>query len=158
MGVERDVSHAQARWTCTRVSAASAGTIVDDRIKWTQVEGFRCDVLPVKPRYDELVRAIAVVRQQSWQELLMFDVICEGLHGNAVQRPMDYHPEDMGYLSSLRWNTSKNPTMKRNSGITIVILYPPITYYWTVPLILVHSYLLGKLTSSKIADTKVSGF
>jgi hypothetical protein len=33
-----------------------------------------------------------------------------------------------------------------------------ITYHWTVPLILVHSYLVGKLTSSKIADTKVSGF
>jgi hypothetical protein len=37
-------------------------------------------------------------------------------------------------------------------------LYPPITYYWTVPLILDHSYLVGKLTRSKIADTKMSGF
>ncbi len=36
--------------------------------------------------------------------------------------------------------------------------YPLITYYWTVPLILDHSYLAGKLTSLKIADTKVSGF
>ncbi len=36
--------------------------------------------------------------------------------------------------------------------------YPPITYYWTVPLILDHTYLVGKLTSSKIAETKVSGF
>ncbi len=27
-------------------------------------------------------------------------------------------------------------------------IYPPITYYWTVPLTLDHSYLLGKLTSS----------
>jgi hypothetical protein len=36
--------------------------------------------------------------------------------------------------------------------------YHPITYYWTVPLILDHSYLVGKLTNSKIADTKVSGF
>ncbi len=34
---------------------------------------------------------------------------------------------------------------------------PPITYFWTVPLILDHSYLVGNLTSSKIADTKVSG-
>jgi hypothetical protein len=34
--------------------------------------------------------------------------------------------------------------------------YPPITYYWTVPLILDHSYVVGKLTSSKIVDTKVS--
>jgi hypothetical protein len=30
-------------------------------------------------------------------------------------------------------------------------------YYWTVPLILDFSYLVGKSTSSKIADTKVSG-
>jgi hypothetical protein len=29
----------------------------------------------------------------------------------------------------------------------------PITYYWTVPLILDHSYLVEKSTSSKIADT-----
>jgi hypothetical protein len=36
--------------------------------------------------------------------------------------------------------------------------YPSITYYWRVPLLLDHSYLVGKLTSSKIADTKVSGF
>jgi hypothetical protein len=39
-----------------------------------------------------------------------------------------------------------------------VQLYPPITYYWTVPLILDPSYLVGKLTSSKIAHTKGSGF
>ncbi len=36
-----------------------------------------------------------------------------------------------------------------------VLRYHPITYYWTVPLILDHSFLVGKLTSSKIADTKV---
>jgi hypothetical protein len=36
--------------------------------------------------------------------------------------------------------------------------YPSITYYWIVPLILDHLYLVGKLTSSRIADTKVSGF
>jgi hypothetical protein len=36
--------------------------------------------------------------------------------------------------------------------------YAPINYYWTVPLILHHSYLVGKSTSLKIADTKVSGF
>ncbi len=40
----------------------------------------------------------------------------------------------------------------------IRIKYPPITYYWTVPLILDHSYPVGKLSSSKIADTNVSGF
>jgi hypothetical protein len=38
------------------------------------------------------------------------------------------------------------------------VQYPSITYYWTVPIILDHSYLIEKLTSSKIADTKVSGF
>jgi hypothetical protein len=32
--------------------------------------------------------------------------------------------------------------------------YPVITYYWTVPLILDHSYLVGNLTNSKIAETK----
>jgi hypothetical protein len=35
---------------------------------------------------------------------------------------------------------------------------PPITYYWKVPLIFDHSYLVGKLKSSKIADTKMLGF
>jgi hypothetical protein len=34
-------------------------------------------------------------------------------------------------------------------------LYPPITYYWTGLLILDHSYLVGNLTSSKIAQRKV---
>jgi hypothetical protein len=34
----------------------------------------------------------------------------------------------------------------------------PITYHWTVPIILDHSYLVGKLKGSKIADKKVSGF
>jgi hypothetical protein len=38
------------------------------------------------------------------------------------------------------------------------IEYPTITYYWTVPLILDQSDLVGKSTSSKIADTEVSGF
>ncbi len=37
-------------------------------------------------------------------------------------------------------------------------IYLPITYYWTVPLILDNSYHVGELTSSKIADTEVSGF
>ncbi len=35
-----------------------------------------------------------------------------------------------------------------------VILCPPITYYWTGLLILDHSYLVGNLTNSKIAETK----
>jgi hypothetical protein len=32
--------------------------------------------------------------------------------------------------------------------------YHPITYSWTVPLILDRSYLLGNLRNSKIAETK----
>ncbi len=36
----------------------------------------------------------------------------------------------------------------------VVEIYSPITYYWTVPLILDHSYLVGNLTNSKIAETK----
>ncbi len=36
----------------------------------------------------------------------------------------------------------------------LTVLYPTITYYWTVPLILDHSYLVGNLTNSKIAETK----
>ncbi len=31
---------------------------------------------------------------------------------------------------------------------------PPITYYWTGLLILDHSYLVGNLTNSKVAETK----
>ncbi len=31
---------------------------------------------------------------------------------------------------------------------------PPITYYWTVPLILDHAYIVGKLIRTKIADNK----
>jgi hypothetical protein len=42
--------------------------------------------------------------------------------------------------------------------ISFFLSPPPITYFKTVPLILDHSYLVGKLTSSKTADTKVSGF
>ncbi len=34
-------------------------------------------------------------------------------------------------------------------------IYPLTLYYWTGPLILDHSLLVGKLTSSKIADTSV---
>jgi hypothetical protein len=33
--------------------------------------------------------------------------------------------------------------------------YSPITYYWTGLLMLDHSYLVGNLTNSKVAETKV---
>jgi hypothetical protein len=34
------------------------------------------------------------------------------------------------------------------------LIYPTITYSWTVPPILDHSYLVGNLTISEIAETK----
>jgi hypothetical protein len=43
-------------------------------------------------------------------------------------------------------------------GLWDVSDYFPITYYWTVHLILDHSYIVGKLTSSKIADQKCQDF
>jgi hypothetical protein len=52
-----------------------------------------------------------------------------------------------------------SPFLCRNCQSSFIIfesIYPRITYYWTVLLILDHSYLTGKLTSSKIA-VKVSG-
>ncbi len=54
------------------------------------------------------------------------------------------------------------PLDRRLSGplmeCKFLLIYPPIAYYWTVPLILDHLYLVGKVTSSEIADTRVSGF
>jgi hypothetical protein len=43
-----------------------------------------------------------------------------------------------------------------SSGRCVVLIfqYPQITYYWTVHLILDHSYLAGNLTNSKIDETK----
>jgi hypothetical protein len=40
------------------------------------------------------------------------------------------------------------------SGRAVIINYPPITYYWTGILILDHSYVVGNLINSKIAETK----
>jgi hypothetical protein len=65
--------------------------------------------------------------------------ICSLFRGVAA---IDYGHEDDEYINESIWR----------------YWYPPITYYWTVPLILDHSYLVGILTSSKIADAKVSGF
>ncbi len=55
----------------------------------------------------------------------------------------------------------KSPPWTKCEGTSFFLSYtpvPPILYYWTVPLILDHSYLDGKLTNSKVSDTKVSGF
>jgi hypothetical protein len=52
----------------------------------------------------------------------------------------------------------RTPSLPFQKVLNSRSIYPPITYYWTVPLILDCSYLVGKSASSKIADTKVSGF
>jgi hypothetical protein len=41
-----------------------------------------------------------------------------------------------------------------SSRSKLLVVYPPITYYWTGLLILDHSYLVGNSKSSRIAETK----
>ncbi len=43
---------------------------------------------------------------------------------------------------------------KEISLFSVAYTYPLLTYYWTGLLILDHSYLVGNLTNSKIAETK----
>jgi hypothetical protein len=43
-----------------------------------------------------------------------------------------------------------------SSAVQFTFGYTPITYYWTNLLILDHSYLVGNLTSSQIAETNTS--
>jgi hypothetical protein len=62
--------------------------------------------------------------------------------------------------SSLSGGVESTPKKKEQRRIQIHFWdfsTPPITYSWTVSLILDHTYLVGKLTRTKIADTKVSG-
>ncbi len=44
--------------------------------------------------------------------------------------------------------------LKKNEPKSTTQKNPPITYYWTSLLILGHSYIVGNLTNSKIAETK----
>jgi hypothetical protein len=44
--------------------------------------------------------------------------------------------------------TVKDVFAMPQSGTVSPSLYHPITHYWTVPLILDHSYIVGKLTIS----------
>jgi hypothetical protein len=75
---------------------------------------------------------------------------------------LDYGYEDGAYCLSTRSAATYERTLclpsaplsivgwswkHANSGAAITVVTPPITYYWTVPLILDHSYLVGKLTS-----------
>ncbi len=54
--------------------------------------------------------------------------------------------------------------MNLGDGCDVPTIVPAVdhlftyTHYWTVPLILDYSYIVGKWTNSKIADRKVSGF
>ncbi len=43
---------------------------------------------------------------------------------------------------------------KKKRSLLMYKKLPPITHYWTVSLILDHSYLVGNLTNSEIAETK----
>ncbi len=51
-------------------------------------------------------------------------------------------------------HSNYNSESKISQGIINLEYYPTITYYWTVSLKLDHSYLVGNLTNSKIAETK----
>ncbi len=48
----------------------------------------------------------------------------------------------------------KISSKRSNNGLFGVLKHPPITYYWTGLVILDHTYLVGNLTNSKIAETK----
>jgi hypothetical protein len=83
--------------------------------------------------------------------------------------PIDMFPEEVAMFESdpdqvrLCFKLSKQSNFQNLDAVrflstVLATNYRPITYYWTVPLILDHSYLVGKLTSLKIADTKVSMF
>ncbi len=60
------------------------------------------------------------------------------------------------FLRSSHVLANLHSRFRKNARLPLAL--PPITYYWTVSLIVDHSYLVGNLTSSKIADTKVPGF
>jgi hypothetical protein len=52
------------------------------------------------------------------------------------------------------WSRMAEKEVLKSEEFYINFWYPPITYCWTVSLILDHSYLVGNLTNSKIAETK----
>jgi hypothetical protein len=67
--------------------------------------------------------------------------------------------DEMSYVPV--FNCSKSPVVPENNILVLVSTkntvphpLPPITHYWTGLLILDHSYLVGNLTNSKIAETK----
>jgi hypothetical protein len=84
-------------------------------------------------------------------------------HNDRVENMFNYKKRQVSLEQSYFPFLSESKKNRRehtcNAGLSLVRCgYPLITYYWIVPLILDHSYLIGKLTSSKIADSKVSGF
>jgi hypothetical protein len=118
-----------------------------------------------------IANRITDVRRNEINRRVVFDV-CKLLV--VFVSPVEMWPAQ-GPLFTL-WSFSNNDRNATNinaiilaQGVAILIgvfwkreswrpNYPPNNYFWTVPLILDHSYLVAKLTSSKIADTKVSGF
>jgi hypothetical protein len=49
---------------------------------------------------------------------------------------------------------AEKSTYTNEPSVRKPLVLPPITYHWTGLLILNHSYLMGNLTNSKIAETK----
>jgi hypothetical protein len=58
------------------------------------------------------------------------------------------------YVLNLLYSKSDAIVQYTCSNFPSSAYLPPITYYWTVPLILDHSYLVANLTNSKIAEAK----
>jgi hypothetical protein len=70
---------------------------------------------------------------------------------DAEEKKQICHEFGRSYLQLTNDHFSVNGKKKGKKYIK-----PSITYYWTVPLILDHSYLVGKLKNSNIAETKAS--
>ncbi len=74
--------------------------------------------------------------------------------------PQSFSPALLSYNGekTKNWTTFKFPFPRHSLLVSfdgvVESKIPPITYYWTGLLILDHSYLLGNLTNSKIAEIK----
>ncbi len=80
-----------------------------------------------------------------------------GLNCVVGERPEVYKRKRVtssSFYSKSKWNILSMINNKiRGRGFNTAY-YPPITYCWTGLLTLDHSYIVGNLTNSKIAETK----
>jgi hypothetical protein len=105
---------------------------------------FRCVPVPVPLRRSRRLVSLVLVLRPATFVVVGALVPVSAPAGNGVllaQVHVQLRALDLRRFSRMKFVVSFSP------------VYPPITYYWTVYLILDHSYLVGKLTSSKIADT-----